>query len=277
MTNCCAQIRRARPLLGTFVEISLSGADEARLHGAADRAFREIGRIERLMNVHAADSEVSRLNREGARADTAVSKDTWQVLRLACQVAEATGGAFDIASPVPVRHEAPGAGYTSIALPADGRVRFTRPLRIDLGGIAKGYAVDRAVTLLEAEGLNGCVNAGGDLRGFGGCALTVAVRDPRSPDMTGAVVSVRDFALATSATYTAGGLSVAGRVIDPRGRAAAPGARSATVRAARCALADALAKAVLLLGDAAASALSSFGARAFLLDASGGRPVGKVS
>jgi FAD:protein FMN transferase len=274
----CVSVRRVRPLLGTLVEISLSGEDETRLHAAADAAFSVIEQIHDLMSLQSADSEISRMNKAPAGARLEIDSHTWRVLALAAEIACLSEGAFDVtvggamlehggARP----HEKatdPRATFRDIELWAPCRVRLRRSLVIDVGGIAKGYAVDAAVDALKDLGIPaGSVNAGGDIRAFGAEPVTVLVRDPGNPALMRAKVDLLDQALATSANYpedTAFGS--AGTVLDPRHGKAVRSGRSASVRARSCAVADALAKCVLLLGVDSAPALNRYGANGFVLD-----------
>jgi thiamine biosynthesis lipoprotein len=208
-----------------------------------------------------------------------VDPDTWQVLRLAGEVAGMSGGAFDIACaprlvewnvlPAPSQARPPARAMGEvIALEQGSRVRKLGPGWIDLGGIAKGYAVDRAVAQLRAAGVRaGCVNAGGDLRVFGDTAFPVAVRAPHAPGLAAANLMLADEALATSGSYFSlrshEGRQVSA-LVDARDGSPLVATRSASVRAPECALADALAKVVLATGDASHPALAAFGATAFL-------------
>jgi thiamine biosynthesis lipoprotein len=116
---------------------------------------------------------------------------TWRVLARAQEFAVASRGAFDVAiAPLlsewgylPAHYEKDdAASYRDIVLPPGGMVRFLRPLAIDLGGIAKGFAVDWAVEALRAEGAaGGTVNAGGDLRAFGHEVEQIHLRDSANP------------------------------------------------------------------------------------------------
>lgn len=253
------------------------------LHAAASRAFTEIARIERLMSFHAPDSGLSRLNREAGLLPVETDAQIWQLLAIAVQVSSATAGTFDVCAASRPRtcdlrandgrSPAP-ANFKDMELLAGYRVRYRRPLVVDLGGIAKGYAVDRAVEALMREGLSGCVNAGGDIRAFGERPVPVHVRDPQDPGRIGARTTICNSALATSAIYREGLASTAGRVLDPHDNVPPRVACSASVRAPSCTVADALAKAVLLIREGAASALAQFDAQAFVLDASGGRTIG---
>ena len=149
-------------------------------------------------------------------------------------------------------------GGDVIALLCDGSVRFRdRGVRIDLGGIAKGYAVDRAVEVLRRCGIGeGVVNAGGDLAVFGEETIPIAVRDPCDPSRLAAVVLLRDQALASS-----------GRTIDPRTRRPVEAIAGASVQAPSCMMADALTKVVGVAGEAALPVLRHYGASATLFRA----------
>lgn len=274
----CASVRRARPLLGTLVEISLSGEDEARLHAGADAAFSVIERIHDLMSLQSADSEISRVNRAPAGATLEIDLHTWRVLALAAEIARVSEGAFDVtvggamlvhSSMRPYEKEIDScATFRDIELLGPCRVRLRKSLVIDLGGIAKGYAVDAAVEALKDLGIPaGSVNAGGDIRAFGSESVTVQVRDPGNPALMRANVELLDQALATSANYPEdAAFGAAGTVLDPHHGTAVKSGRSASVRARTCAVADALAKCVLLLGVDSAPALSRYDAKGFMLD-----------
>jgi len=225
MTCCYADVRRSRPLLGTYVEIAAGGDDRARLDAAIDLAFDAVATVHRLMSFQDPASELSRLNR-GADTDTPHAW-TAEVLAAASNLYERSAGAFD----------ATCAGNG-----------------IDLSGIAKGFAVDRAIDALKTAGVErGVVNAGGDLAVFGDADIEVGVRDPADRSRLIAVVRLRNEAFASS-----------GRAIDPRTRQLVPGNDGASVRAPTCMIADALTKAVGVNGEAALPLLRSFGAAALL-------------
>jgi thiamine biosynthesis lipoprotein len=269
-------MRRAQPWLGTMAEVSVAAPVD---HPAIDAAFAAVARVHRLMSFHDHASDVSRLNRAAPGEVVDVDPHTWQVLELARRVADFSEGAFDVACAprlvewtiLPAQESAtpPLRPMREVlALEAGARVRKLAPGWIDLGGIAKGYAVDLAVEALAAGGIeSGCVNAGGDLRVFGAEPLPVAVRSPIAPAAAAARLMLRDEALATSGSYfssrTCHGRQVSA-LLDARDGSALAGARSASVRAPRCVLADALTKVVLATGDAGHPALGAFGAHAFL-------------
>jgi FAD:protein FMN transferase len=228
MTSSFDSVRRARALLGTYVEIAASGLDEARLHDVVDRALTAIETVHRLVSFQEPDSELSRLNCQGAAVAATLHPWTRLVLATAAELRERSQGAFDVAA---------GVGGA-----------------IDLSGIAKGFAVDRAVDVLRAGGVpQGVVNAGGDLSVFGQESRQVGVRDPCDPSRLAAVVTLHNEALASS-----------GRAIDPRTRRLVETVAGASVRAPSCMIADALTKVVGVMAEAALPVLHGYGASAIL-------------
>lgn len=278
--NTVIEVRRARPLLGTLVEISATGESQAAVMRAIDAGFAAVAKVEALMSFHNRHSELSRLNRLAHRTAFRVHPWTWDVLRCAQRISRATHGLFDIS----IGHELVRMGYLpqpssarrnlqgdfrDIELLPGHRVRFRRPLCIDLGGIAKGYAVDRAVDRLRASGAaSAVVNAGGDLRVFGPLSRRVHLRDPANP---GTLIPFADLsygALATSAAYFSR-VRWRGRTITPlihgRRRNSADTAFSVSVSAGTCMLADALTKVALLKGPKARGAVRRLGGAMFIL------------
>ncbi len=283
----CAVTRRARPLLGTFVEIAVAGAASDETEAAVEAAFTAVATVHRLMSFHDDDSDVSRLNHYASSRPIAVHPWTCDVLRIAADLHRRSAGVFDIAV-APIlqdlgllpRHEAPpctrapsGRG-DAVMLRADGQVRFRDGgVRIDLGGIAKGYAVDRAIVTLRAEGITaGVVNAGGDLAVFGPEPQPIHIRDPRAPWRMLAEVGLREGALATSGGRfdpLASAEVGESAVIDPRTAAPVRRIAGATVRAPTCVMADALTKIVMAIGEDAAPLLAHYGASALFVSGSG--------
>lgn len=274
--------RRARPLLGTLVEITLSELAPRSDAGCAfEAAFGAAERVHRLMSAHDAASDVSRINR--AHPGQAVAVDPWthRVLEVALEVARITRGLFDPCV-APLLQQAgllpdfadkpalPWGDYRALQLLGDNSVRKLAPLQLTLDGIAKGFAVDRATEALQAAGVAaGAVNAGGDLRVFGREAQPIHLRHPSCPGRFSFIGRVRDAAIATSG----GCLSrkaVAGQelphIFDPRAKRAFTDTRSASVLSRECVLADALAKTVLLDAARARHALARYRARAFVFE-----------
>jgi len=286
MTPVSSSVRRAQPLLGTFVEIAASGAPREALHAAIGRAFGTVADVHHLMSFYEGDSDVSRLNREAALRPVRVHPWTYEVLRLASELYEASGGLFDIAIADALQRlgllprvdadRPTTAGARSpdqpVELLSGDRVRFTRgDVRIDLGGIAKGFAVDCAVATLRACSVpRGLVNAGGDVAAFGPEPYTVDVRDPRHPGRILLRVQIRDEAIASSGhafDHVGGGPSMA--IVDPGSGRPAAAAHGASVRAPSCMIADALTKLVVLAGQSAVGLLARYGASALLVPCGG--------
>ena len=164
--------RRARPLLGTYVEITLDAPGAPYPAQAFETAFAEIGRIHHLMSWHAPDSDVGRINRTPPGHWLDIDPCTAAVLHTARMLWQRSGGLFDITCErhlracgvLPAdssgRAVARSGGMADLELDDGARVRLHRPLTVNLDGIAKGYAVDRAVAVLQAQGVRtGCVNA----------------------------------------------------------------------------------------------------------------------
>jgi len=281
MTSCSSiEIRRCRPLLGTFVEIKASGSGETELHRAVNDAFAAVERIQRLMSAHDPGSELSRLNNEAAYRPVAVSRDTFSVLRRANALASESGGAFDhtIAPtlarwgmlPANLCRNNPG-GWRDVRLLPHRHVRFLRPLALDLGGIAKGFAVDRALEVLCAGGVTAAlVNAGGDLRAFGKQPYWVHLRHPCLPQSFTRAVELNGSALATSSPCLTERRWRGRRVshlVNPFRQNAITGGVSVSVRADQCWLADALTKVVLNAPALAEQLLARHSAEAFVFTA----------
>src|SRR5437867_883623 len=234
-TNGQIEIRRCRPLLGTFVEIQAFGTSDADLEGAVKAAFLAVGHVHRLMSFHDRESEVSRMNSAARYKPVQVHPWTLRVLKSAQEFSRNSGGIFDITMAGQLvkwnylpnyRARFPTGSWRDIILEATGRVRFRRPLLIDFGGIAKGFAVDRAVEVLKRNRvMAGIVNAGGDLRVFGSASQLVHLRDPAQPKRAAGAVRLRERAIATSGIYFAR--------TKNRGRCISPLLNGRTSRAAR--------------------------------------------
>jgi FAD:protein FMN transferase len=285
MDPASASLRRARPLLGTFVEISVGDAPSCSAAAAVEEAFAAVAKVHRLMSFHEPESDVTRLNREAGGRAVTVDPWTFEVLHAAIDLNRRSAGAFDV-TVAPVLEKMgllPGDGSPSappalrddsIELLTERRARIRhRGVRIDLGGIAKGFAVDRAVDALRARGVRcGLVNAGGDLVAFGPQPQTVHIRDPRDPRRLICAITLREKALATSGDrfdplQSSEPAGVA--IIDPQAGEPVQGVRGATVRAPTCMVADALTKAVMVAPARAPALLGSLRASALIVMADG--------
>jgi thiamine biosynthesis lipoprotein len=231
------------------------------------------------MSFHQLDSDVSRLNREAHRHPTRVGPHTFAVLELAQVFAEMTDGIFDITTAsqlvewgVLPKPQAPPtsveASWRDIELGSNRTIRFRRPLLIDLGGVAKGYAVDCAIDSLTRHGVQDCcVNAGGDLRVTGPSPEHVRLRTGNRGGVPDPVLELQNGSLASS-----GGTSPdAARTAHLDGRSRRPVGQGtfACVVAESCAVADALTKIVLAQGQDSTVSLQKLGATAYLLGAGG--------
>jgi len=279
-------IRRARPLLGTFVEIAVAGQTFDAAEAAVEAAFSAVATVHRLMSFHEADSDVSRLNRGAASGPVRVHDWTCQVLEAARDLRRRSEGMFDISvAPAlqrlgllpgasPSQGETPGGVHDRIQLLPGNRVRFADPsVKIDHGGIAKGFAVDRAVEVLLGRGIaEGLVNAGGDLRVFGPRSHAVDIRDPRQPDRPLYRVALCNAALASSAGRfdpVRSHSALFSGVIDPAIAMPVRAISGATVCGPGCMVADALTKVVMNAGEGAAAILEHYGADALFVSARG--------
>jgi thiamine biosynthesis lipoprotein len=281
------KIRRARPLLGTFVEIEVAGAAKSEMNAAIDAAFEAVASVHRLMSFHEPDSDVSRLNREACHRPIRVHARTFQVLEASVEMHRRSQGIFDI-TVVPtlqtmgllprLNDDAPIATEArtldSIELLPGQTVRFRHAgVRIDLGGIAKGFAVDEALQALRGFGVaSGLVNAGGDLAAFGQDPQTIHIRDPRDPRRAMCSVEVTDEALASTARRLdlfRSADTTGSAIIDPATGEPTRGVDGSTVRAASCMVADALTKIVMISGTGAIALLEHYNASALLISADG--------
>ena len=282
MTPVSNRVRRARPALGTFVEITARGDNEEKLHGAINRAFNAIARVERQMSFHHSDSDVSRINREAFERKVTVDPWTWRVLRAAQKLSHETNGIFDITVArrlmqwkyLPRRYANVSEGnWRDIILEKNYGVRFRQRVIVDLGGIAKGFAVDRAVKALKCAGVpSGVVNAGGDLRVFGLKSELVHLRHPAEPMRPAGAISLCERALATSGIYFAQkrrGRTVVSSLLDGRTCRSSRKLISVSVAAPLCMIADALTKIVFVLREKSAPLLARYHADALLLERDG--------
>lgn len=259
-------ITRCRPLLGTFVEITVPiGAGDA-----IEAAFETIRHVHHRMSFHEPGSDLARLRAATPGDVVAVDRETIIVLRMAIAFHEATGRLFEVA----VGRELVRGGFlprtgighlgrfpgnsADIEIVDDLHVRCRRRLLIDLGGIAKGHAVDRAVETLIAAGVDaGLVNAGGDLRMFGDRDWQVHLREADGAIDT--VVMLRNCAIASSANLH-DRRRHKGRTVSPhhgRDREPVLAGQRISVIADSCLVADAMTKVAMVDPDLADDILAA--------------------
>lgn len=260
-----ASYRRARPLLGTIVDIRLEGPAEA-CAAAAHAAFSAIEEVQRRMNFYDRRSELSRWNDTVHLSPVSASPLLGEVLRFSLALEDASGGVFhpDVAETVTgkksstVREIQPGVFF------ADGLVRY------NLSGIAKGFAVDEAVRVLRWwPELGGVVNAGGDLRVFGECHEPLSVRLPGETLQYVTGLSVYSGAVATSVPANHAGVGAGSDVRSGPGERGAPAAPDCNtgiiVCAPTCMAADALTKVAFFAEQCPPGVFQSYGARVLRL------------
>ncbi|MBW4027734.1 MAG: FAD:protein FMN transferase [Acidobacteria bacterium] len=276
-------VERTQPWLGTYVSIRVEGLDAVEAHCAITAAFEHTATVHRLMSFHEAASDVTRLNREGTLRAVTVHPSTFAVLQWAQRFASLSHGCFDISVgaelvewgllPSPCGSvTSPSGSWRDIELLPKGQVLFHRPLWIDLGGIAKGYAVDKAIECLLERGAEHCVvNAGGDIRVQGN--RTELIRLQVESPGTAAVVELTNGSVASSCGWQRKrciGGKLRGPHLDGADRTTSWTDRFVCVVADHCVVADALTKVVMAQGAQSANLLRQFGAKAHVFDPGGG-------
>ena len=266
---------RCKPLLGTFVEISIGQDNE---QAAIDNAFSAIQKVHHLMGFHDPKSELSQINQRAHSEAVEIHPWTGQVIRIAKEVCLESNGLFDCG----IGHRLVAAGllpqhttYTNhdlggiedIQFLAPDLIKSSRPVCLDLGGIAKGFAVDMAVRVLISEGIaSGSVNAGGDLRVFGDKSLPIQVRHPELPEELIEIGSLKDGAIATSSLYFAKRDHQMSHIINPLAQHIseihAEVSGSFSILAKECVYADALTKVLALSNNEYHPCFSRFSAQA---------------
>jgi FAD:protein FMN transferase len=228
-------------LMGTFVEIEVSGETLERAKEAVAQAFSEIRRIERVFSKYLPTSPVSQLNRCAGLEPVEIPFEVKQLIENVKSMSEEVDGSFDLTvnvlmelwssaekkEAVPANSEIQNAlkhvGMKLLVLSEEpDRIFFKKPgVQLDFGGVGKGYAIDRAIQVLRSQGIKeGLINAGGNIYCMGGEGPSqIGIRDPLAPDDLIATVVLKDRAVATSASYERffdfGGLRYS-HIIDPR-------------------------------------------------------------
>ncbi len=221
------EVSATKFLLGTKVDITVLHSEVRGAQAACYAAFKEMERVESVLSAHKPDSEISRINSAAGRHPVKVSAETFAILARAVSYSSRLEGRFDVTIG-PVSELWGFNGDRDVALPQPERLQAllklvdfrnltlseadstaylrVKGMRLDLGGIAKGYAIDRAATVLRAHGLQDfLINAGGDIYASGtkpeGQKWRVGVQHPRRPRALLATLEVSDMAVATSGDY----------------------------------------------------------------------------
>ena len=271
-------VERSQPWLGTLVSIRVGGMAGREAHCAIDAAFREVATVHHLMSFHDPGSDLSRLNRTVGEP-VEVHPYTSEVLHQALSFSASTDGCFDVTvgaelvewellPRLDAGKASPGS-WRDIQLLKANQVKFHRPLCVDLGGIAKGFAVDRATECLRMHGaMQTVVNAGGDIRVQGTDAEPIRLSAESSMD-TKPVLELTDGSVASSSGHLQRrwyGGRVCGPHVDGVRRSPAPTDRFVCVVAERCVVADALTKVVMVKSRDSKAVLRQFGASAYVHD-----------
>jgi len=272
-----------RTLMGTSVEVIAWCPDRDALQKAVEQAYAEIERIEHKLSIRNKNSEITEINRSAGKKPVRVDDEMYRLIRESKGFSRMSGGAFDISvqglgdiwdfnrpgfqepGPDEVQKGLDRVDYRKIRLNERDSTVFLQEggTEISLGGIAKGYAVDRAVGILRESGVEGgIVSAGGDLLAFGrkgnGEVWKVGIRNPRDHGKNICVLPVSNLAVATSGDYERYRMVDGERVhhiIDPRTGYPSRGCMSVTVVAKSAVTADALATAAFVLGPETGLAL----------------------
>jgi thiamine biosynthesis lipoprotein len=266
-------LAREEAIMGTAISVELWSEDRRKGEAAIDAVMAEMHRIDRAMSPFKPESDLSRINREAAIADVPVSEELFHLLACANEFSRLSGGAFDITF-ASVGHlydyrqairpdeevlarAREAVGWERLQLDARRRtVRFKCPgMRIDLGGFAKGHAVEMGAAILCRHGIaHAIVSAGGDSRVIGdrrGRPWTIGIQHPRREGEVVAVLPLEDVAISTSGDYERY-FEVDGErchhLIDPRTGKSPSGVHSVTIIAADGLTTEAMSKTVFVLG-----------------------------
>jgi thiamine biosynthesis lipoprotein len=289
-------LKREEAIMGTAITVELWADERAAGEAAMAAVMAEMHRIDRTMSPHKPASELSRINREAGRGAVPLSDEMAMLVGRAIEFSRWSDGAFDITyasvgqlydyragiapDDAALASARQSIGWQELLLDTRARtLRFGRPgMRIDLGGFAKGHAVDRCIALLRERGVaHAMVSAGGDSHVLGdrrGRPWMIAVRDPRREAGVVAVLPLEDVAISTSGDYERYFERAGVRhhhLIDPRTGRSAAGVRSVTIVADDGLTTEALSKTVFVLGAERGMALinSLPGVDAVVVDAAG--------
>lgn len=272
LTGCSLSVKEFSKigiLMGTTVEIKVWSFDETTAKKSISAAFNEITRVENIFSVYKPESEISQLNKNGSAI---MSDEAVQLIKKSVYFSEISNGAFDITI-MPIielwktakkNGKLPTAekitkvrqlvGSKNISIDEQNRkINFIKKgMKIDLGGIAKGYAVDKAVEILKKNRIKaGMINAGGDIRCFGPKVWKIALQNPRNKNDFITVLRISDKAVTTSGDYERyfeiDKMKIS-HIIDPLSGYPADKSISATIISDTATDADALATASFVLG-----------------------------
>ncbi len=269
-----------REIMGTSVRVELWFDDVQAGAGIVESVMQEMHRIDALMSTYKDQSEISRVNREAARSPVSVTHELASLVARSLEISRMTDGAFDITyasvgylydfrerqhpGPEQIEEVLPTIDYRFVVVDQqESTIYFRREgVRIDLGGIAKGYAVERGAAILRANGVrHGIVTAGGDSRIVGdrrGKPWVVGIRHPRDKQRVVTRMPLRDEAISTSGDYERffeeDGLRYH-HIIHPATGQSASAVQSVTIIGPDATMTDGLSTSVFVLGVANGLAL----------------------
>ena len=287
---------RHEAIMGTAVDVELWSDDAAKANEALAAVIAEMHHIDDTMSPFKPESELSRINREAAKHPVPISREMYDILARSIEFSKLSDGAFDVTfssvgylydyrqhikpTDEQIAKALPAISYRHIKLdPVKRTVRYDRDgVRIDLGGIAKGWAVDRGIEILKARGItNAMVMAGGDSRLLGdrrGRPWSVGIRNPFKEGEVIAVLPLQDTAISTSGDYERyfdeGGVRYH-HIINPKTGKSANGVHSVTVLAADATTTEGLTKSIFVKGPVEGMRLieGMKGVDAIIVDAQG--------
>lgn len=291
-------LKRAQFLMGTMVEITAVAPSETLAQAALTAGFHEIRRLENLLSTWIETSELSRVNQAAGQEPVSVSDETFSLLTRAVEIADYTDGGFNIAigpavklwnipeapripSEIELAIAAQYVDYHRINLdPARRAVFLEKPgMQIDVGGIGKGFAAEKAAAVMREVGASGgLVAVAGDFRVFGkradGTAWPIGIQHPRRPGKVLATLDATDEAISTAGDYARFFIKDDVRyhhILDPRTLQPARLCQSVTIVAPDGATADGLDTGVFVMGPVRGLALvERLGLGAVIVDAGGG-------
>jgi thiamine biosynthesis lipoprotein len=266
-------MERTEAIMGTRCYVELWADDPAKGDEAIDAVMAELRRIDNLMSHYKPESQLSQINAHANERPVQVDKELFDLIKLSTHYSQITEGAFDITyasvgylynyplhvhpTEQQIKQALPAVNWRNMLLDEEHHtVRFEHPgMRIDLGGIGKGYAVDRGIDLLKARGItHALVTAGGDSRIIGdrfGRPWLVAIRHPDNPKKVVTRIPLSDSAVSTSGDYERYFDEKGVRyhhIIDPRTGRSASKVRSATILAPTATQTDGMSKTAFVLG-----------------------------
>jgi FAD:protein FMN transferase len=222
-TGLAEWYRQEAAIMGTAINVELWHEDEAQANALINAVMQEMQRIDNLMSTYKPDSQISLVNATAAITPVAISEELFALIGRALDYSDITHGAFDITyasagkyydyrkgvkpTAAQLAEALPAIDYHHVRLDADaGTVAFTQPgVSIDLGGIAKGYAVDRGMEILRRGGVkNALISAGGDSLVIGKRwerPWFIGIRDPRNKAGIVSMIPLEDAAISTSGDY----------------------------------------------------------------------------